>query len=189
MCDLPRPWVLAFVTGNVFEKLTHSSVLISGNIFIDAYSCHFKHLIGFSNMLQVEINMWNSTKSNITQWLSCAGALYLQILSIFFVNQGLNLNSVLTCYSIEEYSAAFSTRPRIPRTPDTGTRPTSRGSLSDGPPPPLKYSDSLPTSRPNSGGRPSSGEYDRRYWNLGSGLGWGRMHPEYSQASILKFFT
>ena len=74
-----------------------------------------------------------------------------------------------------EYGAAFGSRPRIARTPDVsshhqsgsgrssrtshssgGSRPTSRGSFSEGPTPQPKYSDSLPTSRPNSGGRPNS---------------------------------
>ncbi|ELU06099.1 hypothetical protein CAPTEDRAFT_181527 [Capitella teleta] len=55
---------------------------------------------------------------------------------------------------VGEYSAAFGTRPKIPRTPDA--RPTSRGSVGDGPPPTPKYSDSLPTSRPGSGGRSTS---------------------------------
>ncbi len=68
----------------------------------------------------------------------------------------------VSCFSVEEYSAAFSSRPRIARTPDVSsnpsTRPTSRGSIGGGSPPTPKYSDSLPTSRPNSGGRPSSGE-------------------------------
>ena len=84
--------------------------------------------------------------------------------------------------SVEEYQAAFSSRPRVLRTPDvrglgrspvpevrdsprTGRIPEvrdSRGMTTDRPnsrgsPPTPKYSDSLPSSRPNSGGaRPTS---------------------------------
>lgn len=42
------------------------------------------------------------------------------------------------------------------RTPAEGSRPTSRGSVGGGPLPKPEYSESLPTSRPGSGGRPSS---------------------------------
>ena len=56
------------------------------------------------------------------------------------------------------YVEAFNSRPKILRTPDIGSgRSTSRGSPSDGANPPLpKYSESLPTPRPSSGGRPTS---------------------------------
>ncbi|XP_033107687.1 lysine-specific demethylase 6B-like [Anneissia japonica] len=47
-----------------------------------------------------------------------------------------------------EYNAAFGTRPKIPRTPE-GARPVSRG-MSPAPQP--KLSDSLPQTRPPSGG-------------------------------------
>jgi len=66
----------------------------------------------------------------------------------------------LFIYSLNEYSAAFGTRPRIARTPDVGGRPTSRGSIGDGPTPQPKYSDSLPTPRPGSGGRVSSSKFN-----------------------------
>ena len=56
-----------------------------------------------------------------------------------------------SCCRMNEYQAAFSTRPKIPRTPDSGSRPMSRGSVGDGPTPQPKYSDSLPTPRPGSG--------------------------------------
>ncbi|XP_064642056.1 lisH domain-containing protein ARMC9-like isoform X2 [Lineus longissimus] len=52
---------------------------------------------------------------------------------------------------VQEYGKAFSSRPKIPRTPDvTGGRPTSRGSVADAAPQPT-YSDTLPRSRPGSG--------------------------------------
>ncbi|KAK2175426.1 hypothetical protein NP493_733g00021 [Ridgeia piscesae] len=65
------------------------------------------------------------------------------------------MQKVNTNGAIVEYQAAFSSRPRIARTPDGG-RPTSRGSVGEGPLPQPKYSDSLPTPRPSSGGRSSS---------------------------------
>ena len=52
-----------------------------------------------------------------------------------------------------EFEEGFIPKSRIPRTPDV--RPTSRGN-SGGVVPRPEYSDSLPLSRPNSGGRPSS---------------------------------
>ncbi|XP_070560992.1 lisH domain-containing protein ARMC9-like isoform X4 [Ptychodera flava] len=50
-----------------------------------------------------------------------------------------------------EYSMAFSSRPRLPRTPDvSGNRPNSRGGLKT-PPPQPQPSNQLPLSRPSSG--------------------------------------
>ncbi|XP_074654207.1 lisH domain-containing protein ARMC9-like isoform X2 [Tubulanus polymorphus] len=50
----------------------------------------------------------------------------------------------------KDYTTAFSSRPKIPRTPDLTGRPTSRGGITDIAPPPT-FSDSLPRSRPGSG--------------------------------------
>ncbi|CAH1773074.1 unnamed protein product [Owenia fusiformis] len=49
----------------------------------------------------------------------------------------------------EEYTAAFSARPKVPRTPDPNARPGSRGTMSPAPKP--QYSESLPSSRPGTG--------------------------------------
>ncbi|XP_063965365.1 lisH domain-containing protein ARMC9-like isoform X3 [Lytechinus pictus] len=46
----------------------------------------------------------------------------------------------------EEYDSAFGSKPKIPRTPEPGKRPGSRGMT---PPPPIKSSDSPPPSRPS----------------------------------------
>ncbi|XP_072030947.1 lisH domain-containing protein ARMC9-like isoform X2 [Amphiura filiformis] len=46
---------------------------------------------------------------------------------------------------LDDYSTAFGSRPKIPRTPEHGSRPSSRGMT---PPPAPKVSDSPPLSRP-----------------------------------------
>jgi len=71
----------------------------------------------------------------------------LNALNVYIVN--------VIVYS-NEFASGFNARPKIPRTPDGVVRPISRGSPSEGPPPQPKYSDSLPTPRPGSGGRISS---------------------------------
>ena len=59
------------------------------------------------------------------------------------------IETCICLLSFDEYTTAFGSRPRVARTPDP--RPSSHGAA-----PQPQYSDSLPTSRPNSGGRPSS---------------------------------
>ncbi|XP_030842980.1 lisH domain-containing protein ARMC9 isoform X2 [Strongylocentrotus purpuratus] len=49
---------------------------------------------------------------------------------------------------VGEYDNAFGSKPKIPRTPEPGNRPASRGMT---PPPPIKSSDSPPLSRPGTG--------------------------------------
>ena len=55
-------------------------------------------------------------------------------------------------YSVADSISAFNANPKIPRTPDGVPGPMNRGSGDASPPQPI-YSDSLPTHRPESGGR------------------------------------
>ncbi|KAK3586336.1 hypothetical protein CHS0354_019996 [Potamilus streckersoni] len=66
-----------------------------------------------------------------------------------------------------EYSKAFGSRPKIPRTPDPKSqkRPTSRGSISSMPPQP-QFSESGP--RPSSAGKSGNGSVSPRKASAGS---------------------